>query len=286
MATAAVCLRGIAAFVGPVLAETLSYLGVTTGVTKGTNFPSNTEDSMNSSGLEGLFAYGFGNGTTLVFEGEYNDNKGQDSNVFGTDPGADYEVAIHALYEVRPGLTLGGFVSTGLAESDRDRDNERYPFNALGVTGSYSINDKFSTYAQYAVVDQPDFDDLSSGGYNEGYAARLGMNYTLNAGNAFYFDAQYGEAVGYEDSREDGVFERYAIGGETRIGGGAWAVNYEVATESYDAKFDSNIVEVTTVTLGARYYFGGTTGADLRNNGVIGTPDIMSRASLFTNGLD
>jgi hypothetical protein len=35
-----------------------------------------------------------------------------------------------------------------------------------------------------------------------------------------------------------------------------------------------------------RYYFGQTQSGDFMDAGAIGTPDIMSRASLFTDFLD
>lgn len=264
----------------------LSYVGVTGAYSSGDRGNGNPDDEFSTLGIEGLVTYGFATGVLLAFEGSYNSNSGGEEIFGGDEPGDDAEIALHVLYDLRPGLTVGGFYSAGLAESVRDDDTEHYPFSAFGVSGSYAINDQFSTYAQVAVVDQPDFDNLSSGGYNEGYAARLGVNYAVNDQTAVYFDVQYGEAEDYEDAGEDGVFERYAIGGETMIGSGNWAFNYEVAQETYDAVTDSNVVEVTTATLGARYYFGGTTGSDLRDRGILGTPDIMGRASLFTEGLD
>lgn len=279
----AFCVSGMIVAAAPAQAQTLAYAGITAGAANVENPNDNDSDDMSAFGIEGLATYGLGNGVTLAIEGSYNFNSGGEEINFGDEFGDDAEIAFHALYAVNPDLTLGGFFSAGFAESVQDDEDEHYPFLALGISGRYAFNDQISAYGQLAAVDQPEFDDLNSGGYNNGYAARLGAEYAFNDQTAVYFDAQYGEAPDYEFAGEDGTFDRFALGGETTIGNTPWAVNYEVSRLTTDVPNDGDFVEETSLTLGARYYFGGTTATAVREAGILGTPDIMGRVSLFTN---
>lgn len=284
----ALCLSGMIVAAAPAQAQTLAYAGITASATTGENVDNgDPSDDFSSVSIEGLATYGLGNGVNLAVEGSYNSNSGgQVINDDQADFGDDAEIAFHVLYSVRPDLTIGGFFSAGIADAVPEDDQETYPFLTLGVSGRYAFNDQISGYAQLAAVNQPEFGDQDSGGYNDGYAARLGVEYAFNDMTTVYFDAQYGEATDYEDPGEDGVFDRFAIGGETMIGDTPWAVNYEVARETTDVQNDDDALELATLTLGARYYFGGTTASDVREAGILGTPDIIGRASLFTTAHD
>lgn len=281
---AALCLGGMIVAAAPAQAQTLAYVGITASTTNGERVDSGADpDDASAFAIEGLYTYGLGNGINLAVEGNYTTNSGDPAFNFDNELGDNAEIAFHALYTVSPDLTVGGFFSAGFGESVEDDEDTTYPFLTFGISGRYAFNDQISAYAQLAAVNQPEFGDQDSGGYNEGYAARLGAEYAFNDMTAVYFDVQYGEATDYEDPGEDGFFDRFAIGGETTIVGTPWAVTYEVARETTDVPEDGDALELTTLTLGARYYIGGTTASDVREAGILGTPDIVARASLFTD---
>lgn len=149
------------------------------------------------------------------------------------------------------------------------------------------MNSNITVYGQLGVVDTLiSQDSLSSGGYYQGSVARIGGAYTGFDNTTLYMDLEYGEANDYEDEDEDGVFSQIAIGGETSFNGGPWAITYEASFESYDALDDDNKVGISALSFGMRYYFGGNNAGSALDAGFIGTPDIMSRASLFTSAND
>lgn len=264
-------------------ADVLAFAGLTGSASYADDNGGSLDETTGRIGVEGTYSYGFDNGIRLAFDVSYETQA--DGGNFN-EAGDSGELAVHLLYGLRPDLTLGAFVSAGAAESVANEADETYPFIAVGVEGSYLFSDRLTGYAQAAYVDQPDYDTLSSGGYHSGYALRLGMSFDVTDRTSIFADAQFGGAVNYEDTGEDGEFMRLALGGETMIGSSPWAVSYGIAYESYDAIGDNNHVELATATLGLRYYFGGGRPSDRYRAAVLGTPDIMERASLFTDMLD
>ncbi|WP_373636494.1 hypothetical protein [Yoonia sp. BS5-3] len=279
---------GITAFSAvPAWSQVLGYGEITGSYTEGDRGDNEPTDDFSTIGIAGAVAYAINPQMRLAFDIALNANNGGEDIFDGQEVGNDGEIAVHFLYDLSAGATIGAYLSGGIAQSERDEPLEEYPFASFGIEGSMAFNEQWSGYAQLAAVDQSD-DDLGSGGYKEGYALRLGGTYQFNESTSFYADVQYGEAKDYEDADEDGEFARLALGGETLINATDWAVTYEISRESYvpDEGADSNDTQVVTATLGARYYFGGARPSDLRDAGVIGTPDIVSRASLFTSAAD
>lgn len=290
LTTTLLATTALVAFVHAAQAQNLSYVGIIGQGINGTNDPGTGEGSMTALGLEAGLVYALNGQSRIVVEGRYLDWTSEDDtgagNLLFDEPGTELEVALHYLRD-SGSLTYGGFLQVGAAESVENDPSETYKHYAVGLEGTYRINPAYTVYGQIGIADTFDDDNLDSFGYNEGNFARLGAAYTGFANTQLFLDVQAGSSENYEDAGESGAFQRIALGGETRFGSGSnWAATYEISQAKYDAETDSNIVEVTTVGLGMRYYFGQTQSGDFMDAGAIGTPDIMSRASLFTDFLD
>lgn len=285
--TTVLATTALVATVSTAQAQNLSYIGVIGQSASGSNELNGDDGDASAMGLEAGLIYNINSASRIVVEGQYlNWSDDGSEDLFDDAPGSEAQVALHYLRD-SGAFTYGGFLQLGAAEAVKGDADELYKHYAVGLTGMYQINPAFSAYGQIGIADTFDDGNLDSFGYSSGDFARLGGIYSDLANTQLFFDVQVGSSDAYEDDDEPGAFTRIALGGETRFGAGSnWAVTYEVSQAEYDALGDPDRVEVTTLGLGMRYYFGQTQSGDFTNAGAIGTPDILSRASLFTDQLD
>ena len=292
----------LAASVQMAQAQDLSYVGIIGQSTTG-NQAGNPEgdgsafgvpDGDGSAfGVEAGVVYELNNVSRIAVEGQYLDWSTDDDdgpgNLFDEEPGTEASIAIHYLRDAGANLTYGGFLMIGSSVSDEDYAGDNtYEHYAVGIEVTYRINSQFLTYGQLGITDTVDSDLVDdSSGYLGGEFVRLGGAYTGFENTHLFLDVQIGRSDEYEDENEPGEFQRIALGGETRFGADLnWGVTYEIAKAEYNAVGDSNLIDVTTIGLGMRYYFGGSSAGDMMDVGAIGTPDIISRANLWTSSLD
>ena len=291
--TTVLATTALVATVNTAQAQNLSYIGVIGQLAGGTNDPDNDNAFALASGFEAGFVYDINSVSRIVAEGRYlnwnSDDDDGEENFFDSEPGKEVSVAIHYLRDAGTNLTYGGFLMLGSSVADEDDPvDETYEHYAIGIEGTYKINDMFTTYGQLGVANTIDDDSVDdSSGYMDGEFVRLGAVYTRFENTNLFLDLQIGRSDEYEDDNEPGEFRRIALGGETSFEAGSdWAVTYEISQAKYDALNDPDVVNVTTVGLGMRYYFGGSQSRDFMEAGAIGTPDIISRANLYTDTQD
>jgi len=291
--TTALATTALVATVNTAQAQNLSYIGVIGQSTSGTNRPNKDDGDGAAFGFEAGLVYDINSVSRIVAEGRYlnwnSDDDDGPGNLFDDEPGKEVSVAIHYLRDAGTNLTYGGFLMLGSSVSDEDDvSDDTYEHYAIGIEGTYKINDMFTTYGQLGVANTIDDDSADdSSGYLGGEFVRLGAVYTRFENTNLFLDLQIGRSDEYEDDDEPGKFQRIALGGETSFGAARnWAVTYEISQAEYDAVGDPNVIDVTTVGLGMRYYFGGSQSRDFMEAGAIGTPDIISRANLYTVNLN
>lgn len=270
-------------------AQDVGYVGLTFGYNDAENPDrANGTGSSTSVTLDGAYAYSFGSGNTLVFEGSYRDDSYDPNIVGGMEMEPQYQIGLHYLRDVNSGLKAGGFLSYGVApHSD---PNEDYKVGLIGVEAIYDTNAQFVLYGQLAYgdsFDNPDNSTQSSFGFHRGKVLRAGAIYTGLEKTDISLEFEYGASVSYEDDSEPGRFFSVALGGETQLSAnGKWTTNYGIRYAHFNAQTDGDSIDEASISLGFRYMFGANKSSDLAKAGIIGLPYTPLRASAWTPEMD
>jgi len=269
-------------------AQNVGYVGLTFGYNDAEDPADNDRDSSTSVTLDGAYAYSFGSGNTLVFEGSYrNDN--YDLNIINNrEIEPQYQFGLHYLRDLNSGLKAGGFLSYGMAP--HSGLNEDYKVGLIGIETIYDTNRKFVLFGQLAYgdsFDNPDNSTQSSFGFHRGKVLRAGAIYTGFGKTDISLELEYGTSISYEDSDEPGRFYSVALGGETQLSANSnWVANYEIRYAYFDAKTDPDDIDETSINIGFRYLFGARKSSGLAKAGIIGLPYTPLRASVWTPKMD
>lgn len=267
---------------GVASAQDLGYVGLSYEAIEGTgDAPAFSTGEASVQKVEAMFAYELANGSRVAFEGSFFQYEGEGDDYFDRNVDVGAEIAAHYLRDAMNGqLTYGAYAAYGEVDADALDSDEQYDYYSIGVQASYNVNDAFTVYGQLGFVDRAsDPNDSEEYGFSNGAVVRLGGIYSGFSGTSLYGDLQVGGSESYANDDQPGEMYRVTLGGETQLGAGGWAVTYAVTKEGYRPIGDDDNMEATSFTLGARYYFGGTTGSDVRDAGFIGSPDLMQRAS-------
>ncbi|MBI1493810.1 hypothetical protein [Halocynthiibacter styelae] len=270
----------------PAHAERLGSLGLSYTNHSGESVSDNIEET--SHGLTADYSLGWvlGDRNRIIIDALYRSDT-YSANMAEGDPFGDQaQIGLHYQYALSERLSLGLFAGHGRADHDDPRED--YIVNFIGLEGIYNPGGHFTFFAQLGAVDSPNSDSQSSSGYDNGEIYRLGVTYTGWERTSVLFDFEYGQSDEYEDSNEPGEFLVVGLSGETRLRNNPkWAINYGIRYGKYNARNDDDNIEETSVTLGARYYFGrSAASSNSVADGLIGLPYTPLRASAWTPALD
>lgn len=275
---AAVALSGAAA------AEGVGYIGLSLGYVDGNHSDPQLNESFSGAFgvIEGAYAYPLGNGR-LVFDGviRRDDIGPLDSGEDSMD--GNYYLTVHYLVTLSGGTMLGGFAGYSMA-GHSDNDNEDYETIYGGLEIIRPLTDTLVAYGQLTVADTLDEQNMNSGGFAQGKAVRVGVQYTGWGLNTITAELEGGYSWPYEDNDEDGQFGSLFLGLERPLNDRA-SINFGLRHALFNAREDEDILRETVVSLGIRYNFGGSSGGYVRQ-GIIGTPYIPTRAAAWVPALD
>lgn len=263
-------------------AGTVGFVDLTFGLSKADD-PQRKEVHAGFGSLSGAVAIPAGANGTVALEGELRHDNHQGYIVDGNDMGTQGQLGAHYLHDFS-GKKLGGFLA--YADADHDGGNEHYQSYLFGVEGIADVAPAVTLYGQVGYANALN-DNESSGGFDKAWFGRAGVAYSGFSSTLVKFEGEYARSKDYEDNNEDGRFWKLSLGGETSISAVKnLAVTYGVSYGSYDAKGDSDKIKETSVNVGIRYYFGGTSSTAALKSGLIGLPTIPLRAMSWTPAMD
>jgi len=266
------------------------YIGLTGGYGSVVN-----PDSLPGEGgygtIDAAVSFGLGNNRGVI-EGSIRFDAYQPDEIFGFEP-PDYSLEIggHYLATLSNGMTLGGFAAYGAAPHDGFDPALNYQVAYVGAEIIKPLGANVVLFGQvgYGTSLELSADNggpITSAGFYNGYFVRAGASYTGLGATVLTLDMEYAATEQYESSDEPGEMWTVALGGQTPVAmGGKLVATYEVRYGVFDAVTDPDMISETTVELGVRYMFGGSTAKDLLDAGMIGLPYLPLRASTWTTAV-
>ncbi len=245
------------------------------------------ENSFVTAGqIEGMYSFALGNNRGVI-EGMVRYEDYSNEGVFwGSPPDLSAQIGGHYIASLANGMTIGGFAAYGYAPHDSDPD-ELYQVVFGGAEFTKPIGTNIVAFGQVGYGTTLNSAALDSSGFYNGYFVRAGASYTGLGNTILTLDLEYAATAEYEDDDEPGEMWSGSLSGVTPIGmGGQLVATYEARYGWFDALNDDDSADETTIELGIRYMFGGSTSKDLLDAGMIGLPYIPLRASVMTTVQD
>jgi len=268
--------------VPPAASSSFGFIGATVfyGSALNSSDSSSPYDALSYS-VDGAYAFVLGNGAAIVADATVQIS-GYDDNITGNEPSQpQYQASVHYLHPLNSGLILNAFAGYGMAPFEDG--NEDYQVGFVGGGAYYKTSDTLAVFGQAGYGTSFDEAAMSSGGFYNGVFVRAGVEFSGLGNTILRGEVEYASTEVYEDSSEPGDMWAVGISGETAIG----AIENVVATYGvrhgfYDALNDSDDVAETSISVGAKYMFGGGSSQGFADIGYVGTPYLPLRASFWT----
>lgn len=277
---------GDAMVMAPAASGSFGYIGAT--VSYGSAFNPSDSPSQNdavSYGIDGAYAFVLNGGAAIVADATVQISGYDISAVDNEVSQPQYQASVHYLHPLNNGLILNAFAGYGMAPFE-DSD-EKYQVGFVGGGVYYQTSQALAVFGQAGYGTSFDEAAMSSAGFYNGYFVRAGVEYSGLAKTILRGEAEYASTEVYEDSAEPGEMWTVGLSGETAIGSaGNIVATYGVRYGFYDALNDPDEVGETTISLGAKYMFGGGSSQRFADIGYVGTPYLPLRASFWTPEMD
>lgn len=278
----AVALAAFAIGTGAQAADAIGFVDVTVGLSKADD-PQRKEVHAGFGTVSGALQSPLAAKGMVVVEGELRHDNHQGYILDGDDMQTQGQLGAHYLHDFN-GKKAGVFLA--YADANHDGGNEHYKAFFGGIEGIVDVSPVVTLYGQAGMGNRTD-DDQSSEGFDHGRFARVGAAYSGFANTLLKLEGEYGATDSYEDSTEEGRFWKLSFMGETGLSAFKnLALTYGASYGRYDAKNDPDVVKETTVSVGIRYYFGGTNSVAALKSGLIGLPSIPLRSMSWVPALD